>query len=558
MKRDRRRFLCAVGALSVGSLAGCSENGDQPTPTPESTTDSVETYSGPATTPPLDEIPENGTGENFELVAHNPLLDEHQYVGDESFGIPRGSNGEITIAGDCLYVGSFTGNQPPLVVDISDPTDPQVIGPVPDAVPGVANGIEGIQASGDVLAIDHRSPHGETFAETPDGLPTRGMSVWDISTRREPELVGRYDHGDLDVHALRLWRDPEDPDRLLAVQSFIDTPNIRVIDLTGCPEACEPTVVAEWSLESQTGIGSTTHEAIMSTDGTRIYVAQPMVGFLQLDSSNLVQSLRGDGDCDPASPEELPGNDHCLTVHNPEVESALEDQAPIHDGWHHTLQKVPDRPYVLALAESSGTSDVDRTDPADYASCPGGRIRVFSVADGSLDAEPVGSYSLPEQRSGNCGSDGWDPDEVAWPGWLSPHFSIAFPDLVIATYYSGGIRAIDISDPAEPTEVGHFFNKPVSEVRWATYGPKGESDSGEDSGEPNQRRDSDLYMFAFSYPVVHDGYVFYGDVHSGIYVLKYTGPHADQIPDEGTCMAANPGGVEPGYEPCPPYDGASD
>lgn len=590
MTRDRRQFLRAVGGLSLGSLGACTGDSTSgptetaPRPTADAggdrAADTAPRDSGgraadysPPPVPPPGEIPENGTGENFELVGHTPLLDEHQYVGDEPLGIPRGSNGDITVAGDCVYVGSFTGNQPPLVVDVSTPADPQVVGPVPDAVPGVANGIEGVQASGGLLAIDHRSPHGETFAETPADLPARGLSVWDVSdSPREPDLVGRFDHGDLAVHALRLWRDPANPDRVLAVQSFIDTPNIRVLDLTGCRDGCDPTVVAEWSLEAQTGLGSTTHEAIMSTDGTRLYVAQPMEGFLKLDSSNLVESLRGGGDCDPAPPEDLPGDDHCLTVHDAGVESALAAQAPIRDGWHHTLQTVPDRPYMLALSESTGPDGVDADDPADYGSCPGGQIRVFSVEaagdregpgarmaePGSLEPEPVGSYSLPEQRPANCGSEGWDPEAVAWPGWLSPHFSIAFPDLLIATYYSGGLRAVDISDPTEPTEVGHFFNDPVPEVRWATYGPPGDSESGEGGAEPSQRRDSAMSMFAFSYPVVHDGHVIYGDVHSGLYVLEYTGPHAEQIPEDGTCLAANPGGVEPGYEPCPPYGGTPD
>lgn len=42
----------------------------------------------------------------------------------------------------------------------------------------------------------------------------------------------------------------------------------------------------------------------------------------------------------------------------------------------------------------------------------------------------------------------------------------------------------------------------------------------------------------------------YADVHSGLYILRYMGPHADEIPDEGNCIADN--GQE-GYEPCPPY-----
>lgn len=515
----------------------------------------ADTYPDQASTSAVEDVPENGAGENFELVAHAPLLDEYNYVDTDSRGIPRGSNGEITAAGDCVYVGSFSGNQPPLIVDVADPTDPQVVGPVPDAVPGVGNGIEGIAASGGVLAIDHREPHGDTAVEVPDGLPARGMSIWDISDScREPELVARYDHGDLNVHALRLWRDPTNPDRLLAIQSFIDTPNLRVLDLTGCPdpETCDPAVVAEWSLENQTGLGSTTHEAIMSTDGRRIYVAQPMVGYLQLDSSNLLRSLRGNGSCDPASPETLPGDDHCLTVLDPHVASSLESQS-IQDGWHHTLQPVPDRPYLLALSESSGPGGANPANASHYASCPGGEIQVFSVADsgaeggpddrdappGALHPEPVGTYSLPEQRPGNCGPAGWDTDAVTWPGWLSPHFSLPFPDIVFVTYYSGGLRAIDISDPTNPVEVGYYRNEPVQAVRWPTYGSPG--------GEYRP------YPMAFSYPVTHEGYIIYGDVASGLYVLEYTGPHAAQIPDEGNCLAANPGAVEPGYGPCPPY-----
>jgi len=270
----------------------------------------------------------------------------------------------------------------------------------------------------------------------------------------------------------------------------------------------------------------------MSEEGDRIYVAQPMEGFLQRDSSNLLQSLREGGDCDPSSPEGLPGDEHCLTVLDPDVESALEAQPPIQDGWHHTLQKVPERPYMLALSESTGPDGVDRSDPDDYGSCPGGTIQVFGLEENeTLDPDPVGRYSLPEQTPENCGPDGWNPDEVAWPGWLSPHFTTPLPDVVFATYYSGGVRAIDIADPADPTEVGHFFNEPVSEVRWATYGPPGEAEPGADGQEPNQRRATDLSMFAFSYPVIHDGYVIYADVHSGLYVLEYTGPHAEQLQD---------------------------
>jgi hypothetical protein len=60
----------------------------------------------------------------------------------------------------------------------------------------------------------------------------------------------------------------------------------------------------------------------------------------------------------------------------------------------------------------------------------------------------------------------------------------------------------------------------------------------------------DPQPFGFSFPLTHDGLVYYADVHSGLYVLLYRGPHEEEIPREGICMADN---ARAGYEPCPPY-----
>lgn len=517
----------------------------------------------PAVTPPVSAIPEGGTGTNFELVGHAPLLDTHQYHGHESLGIPRGSNGEITASGDCVYVGSLVGHQPPLIVDVSDPADPTVVGPVPGAAPGVGNGIEGIEASGGVLVIDHREPLGSHSGNVDESFPERGLSVWDVSGNcRKPELVARHDFGDLNVHALRLWRDPQNPNRLLALESFIGDPDVKIVDLTGCPdpEACDPREVAEWNLENQTGISSATHEAMMSTDGTRIYAAQADPGFLVLDSSNLLDSLRNGTGCDPTTPESVPGDDHCLTVANPNVVENLEAQPTHGSGFPHTFIPVPDRPYALGSGESTGPGWDDGHDDVLLGKCPGSRIAVFALegnesTDRVVDPEPVGEYGVPTQRNPQCNGERWADGSVPWPGWFSPHFPMAFHDVAFATYYGGGLRAIDISNASDPIEAGHFFNDPVEEVRWASYTAAGEPVREENGRITRRPVANSTHMFAFSYPIFHDGYLIYSDVHSGLYVLEYTGTHAEEIPDEGNCLPANPGAVEPGYGPCPPYGG---
>jgi hypothetical protein len=172
---------------------------------------------------------------------------------------------------------------PPLVVDAANPTRPRVVGPVPDAVPGVGNGIEGIEASGDLLVIDQRRALGGLGCDVPAGLPERALSIWDVSDCRRPRLAARYDYQGKNTHTVMLWRNPQDTRRVLAVQAFSAQPDIQVIDLSGCPRDCRPSLAATWDLQMQTGIEEQTHEATMSTDGRRIYMSQYRAGFFMLD-----------------------------------------------------------------------------------------------------------------------------------------------------------------------------------------------------------------------------------------------------------------------------------
>ncbi len=571
MDFTRRDLLRTAGAGSFPLLGSCLFQ-ESPSFTPGRSNGNGGGGGGdggvsPAPTPAVEDIPEGGQGENFSLVAHNPLMDNHQYV-EETYDVPRGSNGDIAIAGDCVYVGSLVAQQPPLIVDISDPTTPDVIGPVPDAIPGVANGIEGIEAIGDVMIIDHREPLGDEFA-VPDGEPTRGLSVYDVSEPREPSLVTRYDYEGDSVHAATLWRDPEDPDRILAVQSFWDRPNIRILDLTGCPGGdCDPTVVASWGLEAQVGMDAYTHEAVFSTDGQRLYTAQWEAGTFLLDSSSLMASLRDGETCNPDPPAGTDGDGNCLTLLNPTIEDRVDSSPPLTSDNHHIALKVPGRPYLLVTGESTGPRWNSETESIEQGSCPGAFTRLVYIGEdehehypgeeptalrGDLYPETVGVFGLPEQQIEHCTEDGWEEGVAPPQAWLSPHYATVFPDLAFVTYSSAGIRAIDISNPFTPLEAGYYFSNPVDEVRWTSYGVIGDPDYNDEDELIRRSNPVPPHMFAFSFPIVHNGYIIYADVHSGLYVLEYTGPYADQLSTDGTCLSGTPGAYEPGTEPCPPY-----
>jgi hypothetical protein len=273
-----------------------------------------------------------------------------------------------------------------------------------------------------------------------------------------------------------------------------------------------------------------------------------------------MDALRTGEDCDPSPPESVPGEGHCLASADPDLEATLDDQPDFSGDFYHTPLKVPDRPYLLVTSEHTEVGWDEEAEELEMGSCPGAEIRLFPLDEERrrVGPEPEGTYGLPEQDEENCidDTDEWEEGTAAEPAWLSPHFPLAFHDIAFSTYYSAGFRAIDISDASNPREIGHFFNEPVEDVRWASFRTAGETEYDDDGNEIGQQLPL-RHMFAFSYPVVYNGYLIYADIHSGLYVLEYTGPYADQIPSSGICHPANPGAVEPGYEPCPPY-GESD
>jgi hypothetical protein len=577
-------------------------------------------------TPETADIPRRGIAVNFERVGWNPLLDSDRgasrdrafdaYI-DPPMNIPRGSNGDITLAGNCVYVGSFVGYQTTLIVDVSRPQRPTVVGEVPGLPPGVGNGIEGIEASGNLLVIDQRTALGGLGFPIPESTGVergfRGITIYDIgehgSNCRRPRLVARYAYrsnsglaGDfVNTHLFSMWRDPLDPRRVLVLQSFSPAnylngvrsndpqaepvdPIIQVIDLTGCPRACQPRNVANWSAEMQYGrdkYGNRRehlHEATMSTDGNRIHMSGYRDGFYLLDSSLLVKTLRGQATCDPAVPTSPVAPRHCLKPLNADYEAREDTAPPLNAGWHHTPTRVPDRPFVFEGEESGGPSVaastvnglrvVDR--PLQIASsCPGSFLRMIYVGEkeyfgqrtggtllrGDLFPKTVGYYGLEEQSPENCGPNGFKPGTAPLTSsWFSPHDGITFPNVAIWTYYGAGLRAIDISNPFMPRESGAFINKPVDRVRWASYGDQGSDVAGGPNGTLRMRPTATPpAVFAFSYVVSKDGYLIYADIHSGLYVLRYRGPFRREIPARGSCLSGNPGAVAAGYEPCPPY-----
>jgi hypothetical protein len=538
-------------------------------------------YSGLQPRTPIDKIPAGGQMRNFTLVANNPLTDAR-------FNIPRGQNGGMAAIRDCLYVGSNIANQPMLVLDMKDMTKPTVVGDVPQ-IKGRSMGTESFQGVSDLNFLVVTARTGAVGKVTVDAADkTIGMVVYDVTDCRKPTIAAKIDVFNEQTHYMNLWRDPKKPDRVLASLSYsgnTDGVDIRVWDLTGCPKSCSPKMVAEWGLRAQLGIpqtivtkyeggqrsqSTTTHDHTYSIDGTRIHLAQTYYGYMQIDSSALAEGRA----CNPKAATSPTATGHCLTVF-PNFKPLPPFGVEV--ATVHGVVAVPGRPYVILNHEGTscpfggmsiayiGNQDTFSTydrQTGTLTAAGGASVGAFR---GDLFPRRVGTFSIPEQQPDRCPKQGDAiPATTSATGVYGQdvmrssktiHDSIAFPSVVFATWDAGGVRAIDITNPYTPFELGFFFNKPASEVRWCN-GRSGPCETAEVDAEGvaiRQRGTLPPDIEARSYPITMNGYLVYTDSPSGVYVLKYTGPHADEIPQQGTCIAQNPSSQSIGFDPCKPY-----
>src|SRR5437773_973137 len=174
--------------------------------------------------------------------------------------------------------------------------------------------------------------------------------------------------------------------------------------------------------------------------------------------------------------------------------------------WHppfnsvtHTAVAIPGKPYVLVGDERNGTT-----------TCPWSWYRVIDI---SSEANPkiVGGFMLPEDRPENCLLGG--PGDPKYLREFSSHQATVFANIGFFTWYAGGLRAWDFSTPAAPREAGVYVPRPPAAVQFGS-------------------RDSPD-VWAWSFPVVKDGLIYFNDTRNGLFVVRYTGPHAGEVPTSG-------------------------
>jgi hypothetical protein len=166
----------------------------------------------------------------------------------------------------------------------------------------------------------------------------------------------------------------------------------------------------------------------------------------------------------------------------------------------HSAVPVPNRPSLSRNNTKERPAYVVLTEEWPFGPCPERSMRILSI-ESEITPIMIGAHAMSDSLVENCIAQPKPPGATIRP-MMHAHTPTVFPNLVFVNWLGNGIRAIDISNPFNPEEVGHARPIPWGDV--------------------------------MTYPDFHDGLLYIGDNHTGLHVLKYTGPRADEIPATGS------------------------
>lgn len=406
----------------------------------------------------------------FELVGSSSLLN-------------RGMNAGLAVYGNYAYVGSRTDGSHldagVLVVDISDPADPQVvyqIGQPEEGNPGQTSRELRVWPDQELLLVLN-FPCGAGLHACTQSFERSNISFYDISgaNAAAPTWIALYSLPRT-PHEFFLWDDPNVPGRALL---YLSTPgiigdNLLVLNISEARQGLV-TELANWSAP-RAPYGGTLHSLGLSVDGRRAYLAYLRNGFMIIDTSQLAEGFP-----------------------NPQISllTPLENWVLWSGPGPHSAVKIFGKPYALVTEEV-------------YGRCPWGWTTIIDIANESRP-RMVAEYKLePYNLVEQCGAFTADPYRFTS---FAAHNPTLTRNLAFISWHSGGLQAISIEDPLQPRQVAEFLPGPLPSVQ--TEDPA--LSSGLDK------------VVMWSYPVIQNGLIYVVDVRNGLDILRYHGPFEGEV-----------------------------
>ncbi|MEV5888863.1 hypothetical protein AB0L76_05710 [Nonomuraea fuscirosea] len=388
------------------------------------------------------------TSPNVEHVAHIPRA--APLNGEADF------NTDLAFQGDYAYVGNFGGFA---IYDISDPAKPQVVSQV--SCPAQQNDVT-VHENLLILSIDE--PRGGPECDSDEGRRSwEGLRIFDISDKKSPEYVGAV-QTECGSHTHTMVPAKE------SLYVYVSSPGPEP-DSETCPAPHELIQIVEVPMKSPEKAKVVAKPDIFPerqhsefASGCHDITAYP-------EKKLAAAACFGDGVLlDIADPVE------------PKVLQQLTDTENFQI-WHSATFNN-DGTKVVFSDELGGGSQAtcDTNTPATK-----GANAVYDLVDGKL--EKRGYFKIPrvQQEDENC---------VAHNGSLVP---VQGKDIMVQSWYQGGVSIWDFTDSAAPKEIGFF--------------ERGRHPEGGIAGS----------WSAYYY----NGYIYSSDILEGLDVLKITDPLTD-------------------------------
>ena len=422
-----------------------------------------------------------GYTKNVSLVGHNDIVNRLQ-------------NGNLGWVDHCAYVAAYYGTADPTaglaVLDVAIPRNPRLIEILP-GIPGTRESqVEGNQDSRMVVVMTF--PTNNIFGDPPATASL--LSIYDVPPDCTKLIKrGTYDFGTengqtIVTHEHRIWRD-----KIYATVNGADDagPALTVVDASNRDS---PLLLTTWDLSDEPGMPeSGVHDLDISPDGTRAYInirtLSPAGG---VDGGLAILDTSEVANWQPGMPPP--------TIRR--ISKILYWSPPVPGGSHSAeFVKIGGRKYVVVMNEGGG--------------CPAGWAQIVDV---NHEPNPItiSTFRLEVNRPENCDRTLPDHDGAPTTGPVSilqagirysSHYlgvdNREEATLVAFTWYSSGLRIVDISNPYSPKEVGYFITPAIN-----TGGPRSFPDR------------------AYSFVRFHEGNIWFTSVNGGFWVVRFTG-HKD-------------------------------
>jgi hypothetical protein len=381
----------------------------------------------------------------------------HNFTRLSRLNIPGG--GQIRVSGHHAFVGHMDAPHGTTIIDVADPRNPVIVAQV--MLDDLWSHSHKVRVVGDIMVVNHeqnkrhfhrkseglveyegtfmqangRLPTDEELAEYLAVKPTDiatlrisaargyhdgGFRIYDIKDRANPRLLcHKKTHGfgvhRFDMDETYLYMSTEMPGfvgNILVVYTYADPAN--------------PIEVARWWMPEQEnfdnarptwkGYARRLHHTMRH--GDQLWASCWHAGFQVIDASDIT-AMRTIGAYDYHPPGKCPT---------------------------HTVVPLPNlykgRRHAVVVDEEHSHKK---------GQLPAG-LWVFDVTD-VADMRPVSTFHVSELDS---------PWSAANGRFGAHQFQeVIYGDIIFAAWFSGGLRAIDLSNPHDPTEVGHFIPAPT-------------------------------------------------------------------------------------------------